>query len=141
MNARRRGRPISVNRETVKNRAYDLYILLRSLPEELKEQFLNASPAEITKLFPPSSSGVAGKFPNGEFPAQLAFEARNHADYPKRDIEGQVRFTARYIAGADNAKPEYALKITRNFLPDKFPTRIQQLPNSPGQKSNGESTN
>jgi hypothetical protein len=75
----------------------------------------------MTRLYPPGSY-MASKFPNKVFPAELAFKATMHRDYPKLDPEGQLRFIARYISGGDQAKPEYALKITRNFediFPDK----------------------
>ena len=103
-------------------RAYDVYVILRSLPTELKAQFLRANAAEIAGLYS-AGSYLARKFPTGEFPAVLACEARKHRDYPQYDTDAQLRFIARFISGGDVATPEYALKITRNFLPDKIPSR------------------
>ena len=106
-------------------RAREVFLLLRGLPGEMRDQFLTAAPADIANLYP-SGSYVARKFPRGEFPAELACLAKKHPDYPKYDVEGQLRFIARFISGGDMAKPEYALKITRNLrrlLPDKNRTR------------------
>jgi hypothetical protein len=122
MAAGRRGRRPTVDKIVVQARAHDVYILLRSLPNEEKAAFLDAGPSDLARLYPPGS-WMARKFPNDEFPTDLVEKAKKHPDYPRYDVDGQLRFVARYISGG-NAKPEYALKITQNSLPDKNPTRF-----------------
>ena len=103
-------------------RAYDVYILLRSLPAAQRATILSGTPADIAVMYR-GDPYISRKFPIGEFPAELAVEARNHDDYPQYDKEGQLRFVARYVCGAGVSSPEYSLKVTRTIFSDKKRTR------------------